>query len=101
MDPEEGTMTETLNSITISTKFQRIAERAREAPELAFNTLAHLLTKMVGGWVLEVDIDHAHLRAVPRKRVREMAWERFDRLLKRFPPPQARIVHPVYLAANP
>jgi group II intron reverse transcriptase/maturase len=37
-------MTETLNSITISTKFQRIAERAREAPELAFNTLAHLLT---------------------------------------------------------
>jgi RNA-directed DNA polymerase len=44
MDPEEGTMKETPNSTDISTKLQRIAELARKAPELAFNTLAHHLT---------------------------------------------------------
>jgi RNA-directed DNA polymerase len=44
MEPEEGTMTETPNSTNISTKLLRIAELAREAPELAFNTLAHHLT---------------------------------------------------------
>jgi group II intron reverse transcriptase/maturase len=44
MEPEEGTMTETPNSTDISTKFRRIAELARKAPELAFTTLAHHLT---------------------------------------------------------
>jgi RNA-directed DNA polymerase len=44
MEPEEGTMTETPNSTDISTKLQRIAELAKKAPELAFNTLAHHLT---------------------------------------------------------
>src|SRR5690242_13578057 len=44
MDSEEGTMTETPNSTDISTKLQRIAELAKKAPELAFNTLAHHLT---------------------------------------------------------
>jgi group II intron reverse transcriptase/maturase len=44
MEPKEGTMTEAPNSTTISTKLQRIANLAREAPELAFNTLAHHLT---------------------------------------------------------
>lgn len=34
-------MTKTLSSATISTKLERIATRAREAPGLAFTTLAH------------------------------------------------------------
>jgi len=34
-------MAKTPNSITISTKFQRIAKLAKEAPQLAFTTLAH------------------------------------------------------------
>jgi group II intron reverse transcriptase/maturase len=37
----EGTMTETPSSTNISTKLDRIAEQARQAPELAFTTLAH------------------------------------------------------------
>lgn len=45
MDPEEGTMKETPNSMNISTKLRRIADLASKAPELAFNTLGHLLTK--------------------------------------------------------
>jgi RNA-directed DNA polymerase len=37
----EGKMPETLSSITISTKLERIAKLAREAPGMAFTTLAH------------------------------------------------------------
>jgi RNA-directed DNA polymerase len=44
MEPEERTMKETPNSTDISTKLLRIAELAKKAPELAFNTLAHHLT---------------------------------------------------------
>lgn len=36
-------MTEAPNSTNISTKLQRIANLAKDAPELAFNTLAHLI----------------------------------------------------------
>jgi group II intron reverse transcriptase/maturase len=43
MEPKEGTMTEAPNSTTISTKLERIANLAKDAPELAFNTLAHLI----------------------------------------------------------
>src|SRR4051812_37475700 len=34
-------MTETSSSISISTKLDRIAEQARQAPDMAFTTLAH------------------------------------------------------------
>lgn len=37
-------MKETPSSLPISTKLQRIAELAKDAPELAFTTLAHLIT---------------------------------------------------------
>jgi RNA-directed DNA polymerase len=37
----EGKMTETSGSTTISTKLERIAKLAREAPGMAFTTLAH------------------------------------------------------------
>ena len=37
----EGTMTDTPRSVTISTKRQRIAELARQAPEMSFTNLAH------------------------------------------------------------
>jgi RNA-directed DNA polymerase len=37
----EGKMTETPSSTTISTKLERIAKQAREAPTMAFTTLAH------------------------------------------------------------
>ena len=37
----EGKMTETPSSTTISTKLERIAQQAREAPNMAFKTLAH------------------------------------------------------------
>jgi group II intron reverse transcriptase/maturase len=41
MEPLEGKTAETSSSSTVSTKRQRIAELAREAPEMAFTTLAH------------------------------------------------------------
>jgi RNA-directed DNA polymerase len=41
MDPKEGQMTETSGSEIISTKLQRIAKLAKEAPGMAFTTLAH------------------------------------------------------------
>jgi RNA-directed DNA polymerase len=37
----EGTMGETPNSETISTKLDRIAKQAKDAPDMAFRTLAH------------------------------------------------------------
>ena len=40
-EPLEGTMGETSGSRTVSTKLQRIAELAKNAPEMAFTTLAH------------------------------------------------------------
>ena len=43
-EPLEGTMNETSSSVVeISTKLQRIAKLAHDAPELAFTTLAHHL----------------------------------------------------------
>ena len=41
MESLEGKMTETSSSISVSTKLQRIAKLAREAPTMAFTTLAH------------------------------------------------------------
>ena len=41
---------ETLRSTTVSTKQQRIAQLAREAPEMAFTTLAHHIDL---DWMLE------------------------------------------------
>jgi len=41
MDPFEGKMTKTPSYATISTKLERIAKQAREAPGMAFTTLAH------------------------------------------------------------
>jgi RNA-directed DNA polymerase len=41
MEPSEGTMTETSGSASISTKLERIATTAQQAPEMAFTTLAH------------------------------------------------------------
>jgi group II intron reverse transcriptase/maturase len=44
MEPSEGKMNETPSSVVeISTKLQRIAKLAHDAPELAFTTLAHHL----------------------------------------------------------
>jgi RNA-directed DNA polymerase len=38
---QEGKMAETPSSAEISTKLQQVAELARQAPEMAFTTLAH------------------------------------------------------------
>ncbi len=38
-------MAEALTSTTVNTKLQQIAQRAREAPDLAFNNLAHLIDR--------------------------------------------------------
>jgi group II intron reverse transcriptase/maturase len=43
MESFEGKMTKTPSSATISTKLERIAARAREAPDMAFKTLAHYI----------------------------------------------------------
>src|SRR5690606_38972721 len=40
-EPNEGTMTETSSSTNISTKIERIAKLARQAPDMAFTTLSH------------------------------------------------------------
>ena len=40
-EPLEGKMKGTPNPLSVSTRLQRIAELAREAPEMAFRTLAH------------------------------------------------------------
>jgi RNA-directed DNA polymerase len=42
-EPLEGKMAGTPSPRTISTKLQRIAEQARQAPQMAFTTLAHLI----------------------------------------------------------
>jgi RNA-directed DNA polymerase len=39
----EGKMTEPQSSVNVSTKLQRVAKLAREAPEMAFRSLAHLI----------------------------------------------------------
>ena len=41
MEPFEGKMNETSGSVPISTKLERIAKLARDAPGMAFTTLAH------------------------------------------------------------
>ena len=41
MDPLKGQTTETPGFETVSTKQQRIAELARQAPQMAFTTLGH------------------------------------------------------------
>jgi group II intron reverse transcriptase/maturase len=43
MEPQEGTMTETLRSASISTKQERIAKLAREAPDMALTSLSYLM----------------------------------------------------------
>ncbi len=40
-EPLEGKMTETSSSTTVSTRLERIAKLAREAPEMTLKTLAH------------------------------------------------------------
>ena len=42
-EPLEGTMTEPLTSENISTKLERIAKLAKQAPEMAFRSLAHYI----------------------------------------------------------
>jgi group II intron reverse transcriptase/maturase len=41
MEPFEGKMNETSSSASVSTKQERIAKLAKEAPDMAFTTLAH------------------------------------------------------------
>lgn len=41
MEPRKGQMAESPSSTTVSTKLQRIATLARQAPDMAFTTLAH------------------------------------------------------------
>jgi RNA-directed DNA polymerase len=43
MEPLEGKMAESQSSVDISTKLERVAKLAREAPDLAFRSLAHLI----------------------------------------------------------
>jgi len=43
MEPNEGTMSESLNSGSISTRLARIAELARKHPERAFMSLHHVI----------------------------------------------------------
>jgi RNA-directed DNA polymerase len=43
MEPSEGTMSEPLNSVNISTRLARIAELARKHPERAFKSLHHAI----------------------------------------------------------
>lgn len=43
MEPNEGTMSESLNSGSISTRLERVAELARKHPERAFMSLHHVI----------------------------------------------------------
>jgi hypothetical protein len=43
MEPNEGTMSESLNSGSISTRLARIAELSRKHPERAFMSLHHVI----------------------------------------------------------
>jgi RNA-directed DNA polymerase len=45
MEPLEGNMTDAQKSGDMSTKRQRIAELARERPEMVFTSLAHLIDR--------------------------------------------------------
>src|SRR5580700_2058815 len=42
-EPLEGKMAETQTSVDISTKLERVAKLAREAPAMAFRNLAHFI----------------------------------------------------------
>src|SRR5580658_895011 len=41
--PLEGKMAEPQSSVDVSTKLERVAKQAREAPDMAFRSLAHLI----------------------------------------------------------
>jgi RNA-directed DNA polymerase len=43
MEPLEGKMAEPQTSVDVSTKLERVAKLAREAPDMAFRSLAHLI----------------------------------------------------------
>jgi RNA-directed DNA polymerase len=43
MEPLEGKMAEPQTSVDVSTKLERVAKQAREAPDMAFRSLAHLI----------------------------------------------------------
>lgn len=43
MEPKEGKMTESLNSGSVSTRLQRIAELARKHPERSFRSIHHII----------------------------------------------------------
>jgi group II intron reverse transcriptase/maturase len=43
MEPLEGKMAEPQSSVDVSTKLERVAKLAREAPDMAFRSLAHLI----------------------------------------------------------
>ena len=43
MEPLEGKMAEPQTSVDVSTKLERVAKLAREAPDMAFRNLAHLI----------------------------------------------------------
>ena len=42
-EPNEGTMAEALNSGTVSTRLERIAELAKKHPERVFKSLHHVI----------------------------------------------------------
>jgi hypothetical protein len=67
-EPLEGTMNETLGSVVeISTKLQRIAKLAHDAPEMALTTLSHHLDL---AWMREA-YRRTRKREVVRRRVRD------------------------------
>jgi len=70
-------MTKTSGFDSISTKLERIAKQAREAPGMVFTTLAH-----------PIDI------ALARRSQRPLWWHQFKRLLDRFPIPYPRELIP-------
>lgn len=50
IEPLEGHMSETSNSSSVCTKQQRVAELARQAPQMGFTTLGHLIDRR---WLYE------------------------------------------------
>ena len=71
------------NSTNVSTKQRRIAELAKQSPQMAFTSLAYLM-----------DIDWLK-EAYRRNRKRTMGWIAFQCLIQRYPLAPVRTVHSV------
>ena len=73
MTPLEGNMAGASKPVDVSTKRQRIAELARQSPEMGFTSLAYFIDI---DWLVEAFIPHPQRRRGGRGRTRRRGLRR-------------------------